>query len=68
MNLPHLGLTNPYLRFGLGFVLLALALIATFAFTSNFVALYAAGVFFWSGVVLYVGGRIAKSRKTSSDA
>ena len=68
MNLPHLGLTNPYLKFGLGFVLLALTLIATFAFTSSFVALYAAGVFFWSGVALYIGGRIAKARRTSSNA
>ena len=63
-----LGLSNPYLKFGLGLVVLSLFNIVTFAVTSNYAVLYAAGIFFWSGVIVYIGGRIAKARRPGRDA
>ena len=59
---------DPYLKYGLGLVVLGFALIVTFAFTSSLVVLYAAGIFFWSGVIIYIGGRIAKALKSRGDA
>ena len=67
----NFGLTNPYLKFGVAFLLLGAALVAwPFLFETGELrpALWGIGFsVFLAGVVIYAGGRIAKAVRALTD-